>query len=293
MAHKFPFGLRRSLERISRELSVLSVEFERLCSNNATFDNSADSNAVKSYIQQAEVFRKQSDIEGAWACIHAAQCALIPGLKDAELSALSLSLDKESVKLPEWRKTAVHDLLKRADVDSVREAMRLKNEFSANTYHKIWLTLDQLKFLVCACAFGLLLLSPVGKFSFCQGRPSMRIGTDELMAPPVWGFTMLAAVIGIGICGGSFSVATSMFANMKTITIPERVANIWSTSIRAILGGVSGLAGYAFAQAGLFKIANMDPGSIASSISIAFIFGYAGESLITRIVASSEKSSKG
>jgi len=282
MMSRTPFDLKRSLERIAREVCVLKVDFARLCARSPQFNDSPDSRAVASHIDDAEKSWARKDIEGAWASVHAAHRGTLPGLTKEELIARIIPIEEESAKLPEWRRDAVRALLQRADVHSVQLAMRLRDENSANVYHKVWLTRDQLEFLVWASALGLLLASAIGVFSIFYPSET----------PATWGITMLLTEIGIGICGGCFSVATSTFSNMNAASIPERVANVWSTSIRAILGGVSGLAGYAFAQAELFKIAKIPTDSIAFSISVAFIFGYAGEHLIARIVASSEDASK-
>jgi hypothetical protein len=292
MSIRWWFGGRRSRSRIIRDLSVARVEFVCLCANNPAFAAMADAIAVKTHLQDAETFCMQSDIEGAWGSLHAAQRAILPGITAEELSARIISLQAESMKLPEWRRDAVHLLLKKADTASVQAAMRLRDEYSANLYHKIWLTSDQFKFLVCACLFGLILATPVGFFIHTHGPWSHLVGDKTLEVPPTWSFTMLSTVIGIGICGGCFSVGLSMFSNMKAISIPERVANQWTTSIRAIFGGISGLAGYAFAHIGLFTIGKGDTDSIAFDISTAFLFGYTGERLIARIVASTEDTTK-
>jgi hypothetical protein len=285
------FGGRRSRARVVRELSVLRVDFLCLCANNPVFASNADAIAVKTHIQDAENFYRASDSEGAWGSFHAAQRAALSGITKQELDARIISLQAESTKLPDWRRDAIHILLAKGDIASVQAAMRLRDEHSANVYHKIWITSDQFKFLVCACVAGLLLATPLGFFIRAH-TPSQLAGNNALEAPPIWSFTMLSTILGIGICGGCFSVALSMFSNMKAVSIPERVANQWTTSIRAIFGGIGGLAGYSFAHTGLFTIGKGGTDSIAFDISTAFIFGYTGERLIARIVKATEGSSR-
>jgi hypothetical protein len=272
-----PFS-RRSFERLTRELSVFEVDLAKLCGRDEAFARSVDAKAAEAHMQSANNFKSMHDIEGAWAAIHAAQRAAVVGFTSEEVDALAIVLRSESSKVFGWRGDAISRLLDRTDVESLQAAMRVRDELSANTYHKIWLVTDQLLYLSCASLLGLLLLVPVALFAHRHGE----------CLPPEWGGTLLCAVIGMGLCGGCFSVSLSMFANMNETSLPERTANIRATTVRAMLGTVAGVAGYALSLADVFHFVAI-PRSISWSVSVAFIFGYAGEVLINRVVRSLSK----
>jgi hypothetical protein len=94
------------------------------------------------------------------------------------------------------------------------------------------------------------------------------------------------AVLFFGLVGAALSAAQSLIASMGATSIPERVANHSVTIIRVGFGAIAGMAGYAFLQSKLFplKIELSDISSAA--LSVAFVFGYGGKRLISRVVNS-------
>jgi hypothetical protein len=157
--------------------------------------------------------------------------------------------------------------------DRLIEATALRDEYSANQYHKIWLMADQLGVL-----FWLSLLALAG-FLIALFRLNP-------LASDGWSVRMVVAVTAVGILGASFSAAQSLITNSAKDRIPERVANHYVTMIRALFGAAAGLAGYAFLRSNLVNIVMTEKPALGASVAIAFLFGYAGERLVAGIAAS-------
>ena len=66
--------------------------------------------------------------------------------------------------------------------------------------------------------------------------------------------------------------------------IPERVANQFVTSSRALFGAGAGLAGYAFYQSKLLHITIGNDAAPGGALAVAFLFGFAGEQLIAHVL---------
>jgi hypothetical protein len=64
------------------------------------------------------------------------------------------------------------------------------------------------------------------------------------------------------------------------------VGNQFVTYARAWFGAGSGLAGYAFYQSKLLNITVGSDHNLASDFAVAFLFGFAGERLIVRVLGS-------
>jgi len=94
-----------------------------------------------------------------------------------------------------------------------------------------------------------------------------------------------AAVLSFGLLGAAFSVAQALITGENQARIPERVANNFVTITRALFGTAAGLAGYAFLESKTLNITVVDHGA-SGALAIAFLFGYAGERLIARVVGS-------
>jgi hypothetical protein len=280
------FNEKRARARLIRDTEIFSADFDCIRALNVAFSTSPHALAVEKHLSCVRQFLEVNDIEGGWGSLHAAGRSVVPGFTSQQLAARIYSLLAESSKLTSWRAGAIHSLLKTPDVTSVQEAMRLRDDSSANLYHKIWLTSDQLNFLLWTCAICLLCLAPLAVFAYLHPSWATPDDVTKTIAPPTWSFTMLLTVIAIGVCGGSFSVAQSLFSQLAISTIPERVVNHWTTLIRSLFGGIAGLAGYAFSHTGLFRLdpAHTDP--IALALSVSFAFGYTGERMIARIIDS-------
>ena len=68
--------------------------------------------------------------------------------------------------------------------------------------------------------------------------------------------------------------------------IPERVANQFVTTARALFGAGAGLAGYAFYQSKVLDIHFGGDSIPGGALAVAFLFGFAGERLIARVLGS-------
>ena len=95
---------------------------------------------------------------------------------------------------------------------------------------------------------------------------------------------MVAAVLFFGLLGAAISAAGSLMSASADARIPERVANRFVTSSRALFGADAGLAGYAFYRS---KVLDIHVGSDtvpSGALAVAFLFGFGGELLITRVL---------
>jgi hypothetical protein len=98
---------------------------------------------------------------------------------------------------------------------------------------------------------------------------------------------MLAAVAAFGVSGSAFSVGQTVIGMASSSKIPEHVANHWATLMRTFFGSITGLAGYVFYSSQVIRIQVGDgQNKMATAMTIAFVFGYAGEKLISKIVDS-------
>ena len=277
------FSKARAQSRIARALEITEVEYLRSIASGEAFAASSEAAAACSHLKHVASFREKDDFEGCWASLHAAQRMMIYSLPPFQIAERILVLKEESSKLTGWRKGAVEALLELGSVSALETALRIRDESSDDQYHKIWLTSDQFRLLMLICLAGLLAIAPLAWYvhfrtKWCLSAP--------FEVPPTWSVTMLLPVLGVGIWGGSFSMALSMFSILKSKSIPESVADTWATVIRAIYGGISGFSGYAFIHCGLFRLPGNGADPIAIALAVAFVFGYSGERLVAGIANS-------
>lgn len=285
--NKYIFG-KRAKDRIKRVYSSLDIDLTEL-----TKKYSSESWCIKAraLLSRADQFLKDGDIEGSWHCLHAAERETVYSLNADELKLRATLLEKESSKMIGWRVEAMREMLKAQPIthERVLLAMALRDDYDGNQYHKIWLTADQLGLLAWISLPLSSLLLPLIIHAHMQG-----VGTahDD---PVRWGWSMVMAVAYLGILGSTFSAAQSLMSlTTDSSRIPQRVANHWITLLRCLLGSVAGIAGYAFYYSGLVNIhIGDDADTIAVSLTVAFIFGYAGEKLIARVAETLSGSPKG
>lgn len=267
---------RRAFARLHRGLEIAQVELEFLHTRSKNPDKKWHGMAEQ-YLQRVKQYLDSRDLEGGWACLHAAHRAQLFGLEPAELALRAAMLREEAKKLIDspWRGKAIEYLVSvppaKLTADRVSEAAALRDEYFANQYHKIWLTADQLLVLLGLCA-----LASVGLLFLLVGKPM----PSELR----WDRQMVAAILLFGLLGAGFSAAQSLTAASSGLKIPERMANAYVTVTRTLFGSIAGLASYAFLSSQLFSI-NIGNGSnkAALALAVAFAFGYAGEKLVARV----------
>lgn len=300
---------RRSRDRLRREVEAFRVELEFL-EQRSKRSNLAWSKAAREQLENVRrFFYTEKEAEGGWHCLNLAKRHAVFGLDEAELSLQAAILLEEADKLSSWRRDALKRVLSQHSNDAGKKAsskpesnsekkssdtaddeskkrvgvspgavtaaqvalaMEIRDEFGENQYHKIWLTVDQLKFIVIIGAAALALF-----LSLIAYRP---------FAPNLddWGLQVTVAVALFGIMGAAFSAAQAMITGTDGSKIPERMTNHLVTLARTLAGAVAGLAGYAFYKSKILQI-TLGDNSVSTSLAIAFIFGYAGERLISKV----------
>lgn len=288
---------RRNRDRLRREVEAFRVELEFLEQRSKASDLTWSRAAREQLGNIRRFFYEEKEAEGGWHCLNLARRHAVFGLEQPELSLQAAVLLEEAGKLSSWREEAVRKVLLARDKDSGKKAsdtpedgskkgaiasasaitpaqvalaMEIRDGFGENQYHKIWLTLDQLKFIVWigGVALGLFLL-------LIALRP---FGPN----PEEWGLETTIAVSLLGIMGAAFSAAQAMISGSDGSKIPERMTNHLVTLARTLAGAVAGLAGYAFYKSKILQVTLGDD-RVSTFLAIAFIFGYAGEKLISKV----------
>jgi hypothetical protein len=200
-----------------------------------------------------------------------------------ELRCEAVALVEETEKLSHWRRSAIKDLIRDpASVTpvSLECAFRIRDEYDANQYHKIWLTSDQLR-LLCVVS-GVAVVLALGAL--------LGLRSDQ----GNWSARTLLAVAAFGVFGSAFSVSQTIIGMAGTSKIPEYVANQWVTFMRAVFGSVTGLAGYVLYTSQVVKLTIGDSQNpLAVYLAVAFLFGFGGEKLINKVVGSMSPSESG
>jgi hypothetical protein len=265
--------------RLQREFDSFRVELAFLEARSQQSDKSWAAAAhdqlgnVSHYLKN-----KSKDVEGGWVCLHAARRHAIHGLSAEELPMQASMLRAEATKFSSWRAKEMQNLLSVKDeqltASHITNAMALRDEYSSNQYHKIWLLGHQLAILLIITGLGLILLVPL--IVFYSWHP------ERTLAP--WGHQMVAAVLFFGLLGAAFSAAGALMSAGADAKIPERVANQFVTSSRALFGAGAGLAGYAFYQSKVLDIRVGSDNGPGGALAVAFLFGFAGEQLIAHVL---------
>jgi len=277
--HQWFWPQNQDYSRLQREFESFSVELAFLEARSLQSDKSWAAAAHDQLGKVGHYLGKESkDVEGGWVCLHAARRHAIHGLGAEELPMQASMLRAEATKFSSWRAKEMEKLLSVNDElltpCHITNAMALRDEYSSNQYHKIWLLGHQLAILLIITGLGLFLLTPL--VVFYSRYP------ESTLAP--WGIQMVAAVLFFGLLGAAFSTAGSLMSVGADAKIPERVANEFVTSSRALYGPGAGLAGYAFYQS---KLLNIHVGSDTvpgGALAVAFLFGFAGEQLIAHVL---------
>jgi 8-oxo-dGTP pyrophosphatase MutT (NUDIX family) len=274
--------------RLQREFDSFRIELALLKARSPRSDRSWAQAADDQLKEVEHYLETRRNVEGGWVCLHAARRCAAYGLSRAELVLQASLLRAEAPKLSSWRGVEMKQQLavddEQLSSSHIVNAMALRDEYSSNQYHKIWMLGNQLRVLLIICGLGVLLLIPL--VAFFTRYPNSTISPATLGAISDWGYQMVSAVLSFGLLGAAFSAALSLINATGEIKIPERVANSFVTLTRALFGAGVGLAGYAVYHSKVFDIhigSNMDTGP-AAALAVAFLFGFAGERLIALLL---------
>ena len=270
---------KRTYDRLVREFQAFRIELA-LLEQRSLRPDVAWAEAAHDELANAKRYIEEKDAEGGWRALLAAQRKALFGLARDEMAMRAQVLREESQKLSSWRAKAIQMLLAVEDKDltaeRLTEAVALRDEYSGNQYYKILLVGDQLGVLLKLSGAAL-----VGLLLALAFLPS---GADKL------DWRLIVAILLVGILGATFSAAQSLIANSPGGKIPERIVNKFVTVVRAVLGATAGLAGYLFLSSRLVNVTIADDSPLAG-MAIAFVFGYAGERLIVRVLSSVDSGS--
>jgi hypothetical protein len=267
------FQKRRARDRVMREIAFLRTH---LLSRPESDQSRCWYLEAKLHLAQAEEFIARSDADGGWSCLHATARQLILGMSPQEIEGEAIALEREADKLSHWRRDTIRQLLKeppKLDATRLIQALKIRDDYYISQYHKVRLSSDQLMVLCCLSAVS------VTAAIVALVQPSVRTGD--------WSLTRLIAVAAFGAMGSAFSVAQSIIIMADSAKVPEYVANYWVTAMRTLLGSTTGLAGYCFYLSKIITISLLGQGDpLAVALTVAFVFGYSGEKLISKIADS-------
>ncbi len=281
------FPQRSDHARLQREFDSFRIELALLKARSLRSDNSWALAADDQLKEVEHYLETRRNVEGGWVCLHAARRCAVYGLSPAELALQASMLRAEAGKISSWRGAEMKQQLtvdeKKLTATPIVNAMALRDEYSSNQYHKIWLMGNQLTILLIVCGVGLLLLIPL--IAFFTRYPNGAISTAE-GAISQWSYEMVSAVLSFGLLGAAFSTALSLINATGEVKIPERVANSFVTVTRSLFGAGVGLAGYALYHSRIFDLhigGGADTGP-AAALAVAFLFGFGGERLIAGLL---------
>jgi len=276
---------RSAYARLFRELDTFRTELALKAPSTAE-GGAVWYSAAQHEVCRAETCLDRRDIEGGWNALHAARRLGVFGMTSEERESSRKRLLSEVDAMKSWRVKPLKEILEDTNPPTpsrLIDAMALRDEESSNTYHKIWLVGDQLALVTIACACGVVAYLLVLLF----------LGPTVLSRIPSisreWTWRSVSTVTLFGLLGGAFSTLRSLLLAGSTAKIPERVANYYVTAARLVAGVIGGLAGYTFWCAGLVPLFTGIPAYSSAGLAIAFVFGYAGESLVAGVASSFER----
>jgi hypothetical protein len=260
----------RSRQRLLRELEAFETEWNAAKTGH---DGKPWLTAGNEYLERVRSLKSRRDLNAAWLNFNAARRQIVYGLDPAGLANRARALQEESDKLSSWRSRAIAKILDKEcgplTPEKLALALEVRDEFFQNQYHKLALVADQFKVLLVLAALAL------GTFVALWTTP---LPDDADLLNP----RLIAAILLMGLLGGAFSSAKALFTGAAKGTIPERMIESLVTLVRTMFGAAAGLAGYLFYESGILHITVGENGT-ATDLAIAFLFGYAGERLVSKI----------
>lgn len=210
------------------------------------------------------------DLDNGWKFLHQAQRIVLEGSSDAVIDAVRVALREEATKVPEWRKSAVVKLLDMKTKESTVKAVELAHEHSDNVYIRNRLMRRQMSiiFIVLACTL-------VALISALRWSP-------EVTASGMTAGAACRAVI-LGTLGACLSALLTFSSTSTEQNIPARLANVYITITRPLIGATSGLVGLLMLTSGVLNL------PIVSGWVVPFLFGFSERFLLGALQGSSGK----
>lgn len=199
----------------------------------------------------------------------------IHGFTPEELSGRARILLAESEGISSWRRTEIQALLRSDEprgapvtAEALALATELRDADFEDQHHKGRLLREQLRTLALLDLLVLLFLVAL--------TVTTRAPVHEW---PAWGYRTILGVLSFGALGATFSAARSIKGSSLQVRSPAQVSNEWVTLSRAVLGALPALAAYAFLQA---KVLNLGDVDTSKAFAIAFIAGFS-ERLVLKV----------
>jgi hypothetical protein len=228
-------------------------------------------------LKQAEQNLQNGDWESGWRELHTAMRFACFGLRDDELQMYRVQLVNEAIKINPWRRDTIFKILEgpKTSAEAIAMAMEVRDDYSATQYHRIWLREDQIKVLLYVCAITSLLYLAMNSSYGIYLVPDWSRSLNFTPAK-------VSTALMLGLSGSVLSILRSLMNFNKDLKIPESLTNQSTTIARLLSGAIAGLVGYIFWIESLVPLKD----SVRPYLAIPLIFGYVGESLVTRISSS-------
>lgn len=274
----FSTSRRLQCERLANAVAEYRTQLEwRICRDLQTplgsppYEDLCWAAAARKSLDEAREALKQSNVDGGWQSLQAAQSMEIWGYSTDELKQRATALRREAEdKLGGWRKKAIVDLLgdgsspAALDNGQVYRAALIRDEHYRTLYYRIGMRRTQLRFV-----WATLIL-------FVAVLPLLAWGG---IAPGAFGDWKTVLVVELfGTLGALFSVAITLTSQSVRARIPDQVVASFVTWMRPAIGAAAAVVGYLLFRGGLLigvfqgDAASTDP-SIAVLL-ISFVSGF-------------------
>jgi hypothetical protein len=183
--------------RLAGELSCYKAQFAFRKTEAASANKPWAVQADK-LIAETEHYLRDYKIDEAWKSFHAAKRFEINGMSDSERAGRAKALRSEVVKLNEWRKDAILELIGKPDappqtvpVEDLIRAIELKDDYYNNEYYKnrLMRSLFRLLFALMVLDIGVIILyfAVIPEFP-CQDFGTNLSTTGYLLGVLLFGF---------------------------------------------------------------------------------------------------------
>jgi hypothetical protein len=227
---------------------------------------------ARTLLQKSEEALDRGDLDSGWRLFRGARRLAILGYPPSRLDAEARALGRLAEDLPEHRREAIQEFLRKAPtVENLSRATLQRDEYYDDMYHGIGLQYAQISVILAINTVVLLafpVMALVGLFD-----PTSALDTSD--AP------QLVAVILAGMLGASLSALTWLMHVNRKAEIYERLVIMRVTFLRSVLGGAAALALLFLLESGLLAAR---PSTLGGMLAIAFAGGFT-ERLVVKAVA--------